>query len=58
MSMSSGSSPTPFDPSSAPRGAPFAATARALLELREQMERLHAQLQYLKLMRKLGVKNA
>lgn len=47
--------PVPRDATGAP-SVPFEATARALLELRLQMERLHAQLQYLKLLRKLGVK--
>jgi hypothetical protein len=51
---SSSSSSTPSNP--VPQGTPFEATARALLELRQEMERLHAQLQYLKLLRKLGVK--
>jgi hypothetical protein len=59
FSSSSSSSPSPFNSAPVPRGAtgtPFEATARALLELLLQMERLHAQLQYLKLLRKLGVK--
>jgi alpha-ketoglutarate-dependent taurine dioxygenase len=37
-------------------GTPYEATARALLELRQEMEKLYAQLQYLKLLRKLGVR--
>ena len=55
---------TPSQPSSLPSspiprsttGTPYEATARALLELRQEMEKLHAQLQYLKLLRKLGVR--
>jgi hypothetical protein len=53
---SSPSSSTPSNPVPVPQGTPFEATARALLELRQEMERLHAQLQYLKLLRKLGVR--
>lgn len=47
----------PSTPSSpAPKGPQYVATARALLELRLEMEKLHAQLQYLRLLRKLGVR--
>ncbi len=59
MNTPSSPSSTPSNPVPVPRGVqgtPFEATARALLELRQEMERLHAQLQYLKLLRKLGVK--
>ena len=55
--MNTPSNPSqPSNPVPTHKGTPYEATARALLELREEMERLHAQLQYLKLLRKLGVR--
>jgi hypothetical protein len=47
---------TPSNPNATPTRNLCEATARALLELRQETQQLHAQLQYLKLLRKLGVR--
>jgi hypothetical protein len=49
----------PQDPSSAPLPNAEAAGAalQALLELKAQMERLHAELEYVRLMLKVGVRS-
>jgi hypothetical protein len=48
-------SPTPSDPVPPSQEAEHEARMRACLELRREMEELHARLQYLRLLIKLGV---